>query len=123
MKIGDLAKRTGLTGHTIRYYERIGLLPKAGRDRAAHRAYDAEILPWIAFLERLKRTGMSLAEMRRYAALRAAGPGTNAARCALLRAHRAAVAAQIAGLTERYPSGSGRLSLFLELKQVSDVVT
>ena len=57
MKIGDLAKRTGLTAHTIRYYERIGLLPRASR-RSSQREYDASILPWIEFLGRLKTTGM-----------------------------------------------------------------
>jgi hypothetical protein len=50
MKIGELARRqTGLSAHTIRYYERIGLLPYADRDRSRQRDYDASILTWIEF--------------------------------------------------------------------------
>ena len=47
MKIGELAKRSGLTAHTLRYYEKIGLLPDADRDRSGHRDYDASALVWI----------------------------------------------------------------------------
>ena len=54
MKIGELAKRSGLSAHTIRYYERIGLLPYADRDRSGQRDYDASILTWIDLLGRLK---------------------------------------------------------------------
>lgn len=74
MKIGELAKRAGLSAHTLRYYERIGLLPRADRDASGQRDYDASILVWIGFLERLKTTGMPIREMLRYAALREQGP-------------------------------------------------
>lgn len=73
MKIGELAGRSGLSAHTIRYYERIGLLPYADRDRSRQRDYDASILTWIDFLGRLKTTGMPIREMLRYAALRDEG--------------------------------------------------
>ena len=55
MKIGELAKRSGLSAHTIRYYERIGLLPYAHRDQSSHRDYDESILTWIEFVDRLPR--------------------------------------------------------------------
>ncbi|HEV2673335.1 MAG TPA: MerR family transcriptional regulator, partial [Aliidongia sp.] len=73
MKIGDLAKRTGMSTHTLRYYERIGLLPYAPRS-SSQREYDESILPWIEFLGRLKTTGMPIRDMVRYAGLRAKGP-------------------------------------------------
>ena len=79
MKIGELAKRTGLSAHTLRYYERIGLLPYADRDRSGQRDYDASILAWIEFLGRLKTTGMPISEMLAYAALREAGEATGPA--------------------------------------------
>lgn len=88
MKIGDLARRSGLSVHTIRYYERIGLLPWADRDASGHRDYDGSILIWIGFLDRLRTTGMPIREMRRYAALRAAGDGTAPERRVLLEEHR-----------------------------------
>ena len=98
MKIGDLAKRSGLTVHTIRYYERIGLLPYAERDRSRQRDYDASILTWIEFLGRLKTTGMPIREMLRYAALRDQGVATEPERRLLLEAHREQVHARVAEL-------------------------
>jgi DNA-binding transcriptional MerR regulator len=100
MRIGDLAKRSGLTAHTLRYYERIGLLPDVPRDRSGQRDYDASILTWIAFLGRLKATGMPIRDMLRYAALRAQGAGTEGERQALLEEHRDKVRDHIALLTD-----------------------
>jgi DNA-binding transcriptional MerR regulator len=98
MKIGQLAKRSGLSAYTIRYYERIGLLPRADRDRSGQRDYDASILTWIEFLDRLKTTGMPIRDMLRYAALRESGVGTEAERRALLERHRENVRAHVADL-------------------------
>lgn len=98
MKIGQLAKRSGLSAHTIRYYERIGLLPRADRDRSGQRDYDASILVWIEFLDRLKTTGMPIRDMLRYAALRERGADTEAERCKLLEQHRERVRAHVAEL-------------------------
>ncbi|MGX6999398.1 MerR family transcriptional regulator [Caballeronia sp. KNU42] len=98
MKIGDIAGKTGLTAHTIRYYERIGLLPFAPRDGTGQRVYDASVLTWIEFLGRLKTTGMSIQEMLRYAGLRAQGAATEQARCDLLTEHRDQVRLKVAEL-------------------------
>jgi len=91
MKIGELAAISGLSTHTIRYYEGIGLMPAASRTSARHRTYDLRALEWIEFLGRLKTTGMPIRDMLRYAELRAAGPSSNAERKALLSEHRDAV--------------------------------
>lgn len=88
MKIGELAKRSGLTAHTIRYYERIGLLPYASRDRSRQRDYDDSILIWIEFLGRLKTTGTPIRDMLRYARLRDLGSTTESERRELLEEHR-----------------------------------
>ena len=98
MKIGELARRSGLTAYTIRYYEQIGLLPVADKDASGQRDYDASILSWIEFLGHLKATGMPIREMLRYAALRQIGPATDAQRRALLERHRDKVQAHIADL-------------------------
>ncbi|KTS36229.1 MerR family transcriptional regulator [Methylobacterium indicum] len=100
MKIGELAARSGLTAHTLRYYERIGLLPYADRNRSSHRDYDASILTWIGFLTRLKTTGMPIREMVRYAALRNDGPATETERREMLERHRARVRAHVDELQE-----------------------
>lgn len=96
MKIAELARRSGLTPHTIRYYERIGLMPAADRDDAGHRDYGAETLRWITFLGHMKAAGMPIREMLRYARLRQQGDATGPQRAAILRARRALVVDQIA---------------------------
>lgn len=98
MKIGELAARTGLSVHTLRYYERIGLLPVAVRDSSGQRRYEASVLGWIEFLGRLKTTGMPIEGMLRYAHLREAGKKTHVQRRDLLSAHRDTVRARIAEL-------------------------
>ena len=98
MKIGELARLSGLTAHTIRYYERIGLLPYAARDRSSQRDYDASILTWIEFLGHLKATGMPIREMLRYAALRQGDKATEAERRHLLERHRERVRTNLAEL-------------------------
>ena len=98
MKIGTLARRSGLSTHTIRYYERIGLLPYAHRDRSGQRDYDASILTWIEFLDRLKTTGMPIRAMLHYAELRERGVGTEAEPRALLEQHRERVRAHVSDL-------------------------
>ena len=100
MRIGELAAISGLSAHTIRYYERIGLMPAASRKGSRHRTYDRQTLVWIEFLGRLKTTGMPLREMLRYAKLREVGPASEAERRALLVAHRQVVQAHVAELTE-----------------------
>lgn len=98
MKIGELAKRSGLSAHTIRYYEQIGLLPRADRDAGGRRNYDASLLIWIEFLGRLKTTGMPIRDMLRYAKLRDLGDQTGPDRRALLEEHRASVRTKVAAL-------------------------
>lgn len=88
MKIGELARRTGLSVHTIRYYERIGLLPYADRDGSKHRDYGPDSLVWVEFLWHLKATGMPVRDMVHYARLRSSGEGTEAERRVMLEQHR-----------------------------------
>jgi DNA-binding transcriptional MerR regulator len=95
MKIGDLARQSGLSVYTIRYYEKIGLLPPPSRDASGHRDYDAAILTWIIFLGRLKSTGMPLSQMVRYAALRQQGRETEPERQHILQQHREGVRHQL----------------------------
>ncbi|PWN01528.1 MerR family transcriptional regulator [Nocardioides silvaticus] len=98
--IAEAAERSGLTAHTLRYYERDGLL-LTGVDRSAsgHRRYTVRDLAWIELITRLRATGMPIREVRKYAALVRAGDGNEAERLALLVAHRERVEAQLAEVT------------------------
>src|SRR5437764_330533 len=88
LTIARVAERTGLSVDTLRYYEKAGLIEQVGRTTGNQRRYRAADLTWLEFLLRLRETGMSIAGMQRFAALRAAGDGTVADRLAMLREHR-----------------------------------
>ncbi|HYW56564.1 MAG TPA: MerR family transcriptional regulator [Polaromonas sp.] len=89
--IGELAERTGRSVHTIRWYEAQGLIPGVLRNEGGRRVYSELHLSWLDLMDRLRRTGMSIAEMREYTALVKQGSASLRQRQALLSAHRAEV--------------------------------
>lgn len=100
LSIAEAAEKTGLTTHTLRYYERDGLmLADVDRSASGHRRYSERDLTWIELITRLRSTGMPIRDVRRYAALVRAGDGNEAERLALLMAHREHVEAQLAEVT------------------------
>ena len=97
LTIAEAAARTGLTAHTLRYYERDGLmLVSPSRSASGHRRYTERDLTWIQLITRLRATGMPIRDVRRYAGLVRDGEGNEAERLALLKAHRERVEAQLA---------------------------
>lgn len=86
--IKNAAERTGLTAHTIRYYEKEGLLNLVPRDRAGRRIFGEGDLDWLGYLTCLRLTGMPIATMRRIAELQAQGDATIPERRRILEAHR-----------------------------------
>jgi DNA-binding transcriptional MerR regulator len=86
--IGKLAKRCGRSVHTIRWYEAQGLIPGVDRDAGGRRVYVHEHVEHLVFLEWLRRTGMSVEEMRKFTSLGMQGWRTLEEREARLRAHR-----------------------------------
>ncbi|HEX3141807.1 MAG TPA: MerR family transcriptional regulator [Rhizobacter sp.] len=93
--IGELSSRTARSVHAIRWYETQGLMPGVQRNGSGRRVYNERHVDWLLLMERLRRTGMSIAEMRRYTALVKQGHATLGARRDLLAAHRARVLATI----------------------------
>lgn len=100
LTIAQMAALTGVSTHTLRYYERAGLIQPVARTTGDRRRYQAADIAWVEFLLRLRSTGMPVARMREYADLRAQGTGTVAARLALLEAHQQALREQIGRLRE-----------------------
>ena len=99
LTIQQVSASTNLSQHTLRYYEKIGLILGVGRANSGHRRYQEEDLEWINFLKQLKATGMPLTEMQAFAKLRRMGPQTAKQRRQMLEAHRKKVLAQIAELS------------------------
>jgi len=88
--IAEVAARTGIGPHTLRYYERIGLLD-VGRQASGHRSFAEHDIDRVVFISRLRATAMPIREIQRYFALVGGGPSTEDQRLALLQAHRRAV--------------------------------
>jgi DNA-binding transcriptional MerR regulator len=98
LTIAQVVERTGLSHDTLRYYEKAGLIERVGRTTGNQRRYEAADLAWLEFLIRLRETGMSIADMQRFAELRARGDITVADRLGMLREHRADLADRIRAL-------------------------
>ena len=95
LTISDAAQKSGISAHTLRYWERAGLIQPVTRNGSGHRRYAQEDLERIKFLTKLRATGMPIRQVRMYAELLNGGDDTNEERLALLEAHREAVRAHL----------------------------
>lgn len=100
LTIQEVAQATGLSAHTLRYYERVGLIHPIDREQNTHRRYTADDVGWIEFLTKLRATGMSIKDMQRYAELQRRGDETLAERVEMLKALRDKVEAHMDELNE-----------------------
>jgi DNA-binding transcriptional MerR regulator len=101
ISIAEAAERTGVSVHTLRYYERAGLVvTEVDRTAGGRRRYRKLDLDWIKICTRLRATGMPIRSIRRYAELVTAGRGNEKDRLDLLESHRAEVLAKLAELQE-----------------------
>lgn len=95
LTIADAARVTGVSAHTLRYYERAGLIDGVDRAGSGHRRYSESDIAWIQALQCLRATGMPIRQIRRYAELVREGDGNEAQRLELLCEHRDYVRARL----------------------------
>lgn len=88
LTVGEAAARVGLTAHTLRWYEQVGLIEPVGRDSGGRRCYNAADIDRLVFLTKLRTTGMPVRGMLRHVQLARAGAHTAADRRTMLEAHR-----------------------------------
>jgi DNA-binding transcriptional MerR regulator len=100
LSVGEAAARVGLTVHTLRWYEQEGLVAPVARDAGGRRRYTEADVGWLVLLTKLRRTGMPVRDMRRYAELARQGEHTIGARRRLFEAHRERVLARIEELRD-----------------------
>jgi DNA-binding transcriptional MerR regulator len=97
--ISQVAEKTGLSPHTLRWYERIGLLGPVRRSSDGRRKFTDRDLDWLELITKLRDTGMPVKDMQRYAELVRSGAG-EAERLTLLERHRIEVRKALAAQQE-----------------------
>ncbi|MER5535129.1 MerR family transcriptional regulator [Streptomyces mirabilis] len=112
--ISEVVAFTGLTAHTLRWYERIGLMPHIDRSHTGQRRYSNRDLDWLDLVGKLRLTGMPVADMVRYAELVREGDDTYIARFELLEATRRDVKARIAELQDTLAVLDHKISFYAD---------
>ena len=98
LTIAEAADALGVSAHTLRYYERIGLVT-VDRDGAGNRMYDAAAMRRLVFISRMRLSGMAIRDLQHYVELVDEGDDTVGERLEMLLEHRDTVKRQIAELT------------------------
>lgn len=112
LRIGELARLSGRSTHTIRWYEAQQLMPGAARDAAGRRVFSQAHVDWLELMDKLRASGMSIRQMQVYARQVRQGKSTLAARQALLREHRERVLQQLAQLQQAVQMIDRKVALY-----------
>ena len=115
LTIQEVARVTGLSTYTLRYYERIGLIHPIDRKENTRRCYTMEDVGWIDFLLKLRATGMSIKDMQRYAELQRRGEETLPERVEMLKALQGNVEARINELNEHLNLVHYKIEIYTEM--------
>ena len=118
--IDQVAKRTGLTAYTLRYYERIGLLAPVARAAGGQRLYAPSDMAWLEFLLRLRTTHMSIGKMQKFAKLRSDGDSTVGERRQLLEDHLQDVQAEILAMQNAVAALQDKIAHYRGLEAKED---
>ena len=110
--IHEVCEKTSLTAHTLRYYEKEGLLPGVSRSQGGFRQYSDEDLEALGLICCLKNTGMALADIARFMDLTREGDQTHRERCNLLKKHREAVMARMSEMERHLAKVTHKLEHF-----------
>lgn len=112
--IHEVCERTGLTAHTLRYYEKEKLLPNVNRSAGGFRQYSDEDLEALGMICCLKNTGMSLQNISRFMALTREGDQTLRERCELLKKHRDTVLVRMEEMQKHLEKVTWKVNYFTE---------
>ncbi|MEV6421987.1 MerR family transcriptional regulator [Streptomyces sp. NPDC051662] len=121
LSIGDVALRTGLSVHTLRFYEREGILTTpVRRNSGGRRLYGQEHVDWLTVCTFLRASGMPLPEIRRYTELVREGMGNESERLELMRRHQKLVGERIARLGECMDLISHKVRVYEDIVAAGD---
>lgn len=122
MRISEVAQKLGMTIHTLRYYEKIGLIRNVAR-KGGKRDYSQFDLLWLEFIQRLKNTNMPLDEIIRYSQLRYAGDQTIPERKAMLLHHRERLRQEIKKLQSYMSTLQAKIKKYDEMEREHESVS
>ena len=117
MKIQSVAKKTGLSIHTLRYYERIGLIGCVDREQNGHRDYGPNDIDRIQFVLRLRSAGMPISNIKRYMELAQGDMDTVVERLQLLEDHQQAVEQHIDELQQHLTLIRDKIAHYREINE------
>ncbi len=112
--IKQAARMTGLSEHTLRYYDKENILPYLERTQSGTRRFSDRDIEWIEFLNCLKKTGMSIENIKQYTDLCQQGDETLAERLEIFKAQRLAIEEKIAELNESLQVVKAKISRYSE---------
>ena len=100
MTISEVSEKFALSADTLRYYERIGLIPPVQRSPSGIRNYDEQDIKWVEFAKCMRGSGLPIEVLTKYLALSQQGEGTEAARKQLIIEQRELLAERIAQMQQ-----------------------
>ena len=112
--IHEVCEKTGLTAHTLRYYEREKLLPGVGRSAGGFRQYSEEDMEALSAICCLKNTGMSLQDIARFMELTREGDHTLHERYELLKRHRETVVERMTQMQKHLDKVTCKLNCYAQ---------
>ena len=115
------AEKIGISAHTLRFYDKEGLLPNVGRDEHGNRRFTDNDLQWLSLLQCLKNTGMSLKDIKRFAEFTTIGDDTIDERLALFERQTEDVKCQIAELKRYLKLLEYKLAFYQKAKALGSV--
>lgn len=110
--IKDVSKKTGITSHTLRFYEKKGVLPYAERNENGIRLYDQSSIDWIETILALRSTGIPLAEIKEYVELHKNGDQTLQQRKEIMTEHKLRVEKQMLQLIKTLEKINYKMALY-----------
>ncbi len=118
LKISRASQLTGLSKHTLRYYEKIGLIESIKRAGDGHRYYTENDISWIEFLNRLRITGMQISRMKTFAHLRRKGNHTAGKRRMMLEDFKADLNERLSDLNKHLKAIEQKIGHYKELERI-----
>ncbi|MBR3504674.1 MAG: MerR family transcriptional regulator [Clostridia bacterium] len=110
--IKEVAERTNISAHVLRYYEKEGVLPRIDRSQGGSRRYTDEDLDLLGLITCLKNTGMPLKDIRTFVQLREEGPVTLAQRRDILKAQQQNVLERLEEMRMNYEKVTKKLAYY-----------